>query len=341
VDGGAGTRAVTRRPHVPLIDVAPLVRGADDRAVANAIDESCRNTGFFAIVGHGVDPALCARVDAAARAFFARPEHEKAAIAMERGGRAWRGWFPVGGELTSAVPDRKEGIYFGAELGPDEPRVRAGVPLHGPNLFPREPAALRPAVLAYLDALTTLGHTVMRGIALGLGLDADWFARDLTREPTILFRIFRYPPVEPAATEPRGWGVGEHTDYGLLTILGQDPAGGLQVHTPDGWIDVAPRPDAFVCNIGDMLERMTAGQYRSTPHRVRSPQHGERLSFPFFFDPGWDAVVRAVPGLAAPAVASGRRRWDGADVHAIGGTYGEYLVGKVSKVFPALRDDVL
>ena len=113
---------------------------------------------------------------------------------MARGGRAWRGWFPVGGELTSGRPDRKEGIYFGAELPADDARVRAGRPLHGPNLFPAAPAGLRRAVLDYMDALTTLGQTVMRGIALGLGLDRDWFARDLTAEPVTLFRIFHYPP---------------------------------------------------------------------------------------------------------------------------------------------------
>ena len=55
---------------------------------------------------------------------------------MARGGRAWRGWFPFEGELTSGRPDRKEGIYFGEELPPDDPRVVRGTPLHGPNLFP-------------------------------------------------------------------------------------------------------------------------------------------------------------------------------------------------------------
>ena len=73
---------------------------------------------------------------------------------MVHGGRAWRGWFPVGGELTSGVPDRKEGIYFGAELGADDPRGARRAPLHGPNLFPRRPAGLRDAVLEYIDAMT-------------------------------------------------------------------------------------------------------------------------------------------------------------------------------------------
>ena len=66
---------------------------------------------------------------------------------MARGGRAWRGYFPVGGELTSGQPDLKEGLYFGAELPGDDPRVLAGLPLHGPNLFPRQVPGLRPPVL--------------------------------------------------------------------------------------------------------------------------------------------------------------------------------------------------
>ena len=124
---------------------------------------------------------------------------------MARGGRAWRGWFPVGGELTSGRPDRKEGIYFGAELGPDDPRVSAGLPLHGPNLFPARPAGLRDAVLAYMAAMTDLGHLLASAIARALGLADDWFATHLTADPTVLFRIFHYPP---AGADPRATGRG-------------------------------------------------------------------------------------------------------------------------------------
>ena len=102
---------------------------------------------------------------------------------MGHGGRAWRGWFPFEGELTSGRPDRKEGIYLGAELGPDHPQVQAGTPLHGANLFPTQVPELERAVLEYLDAMTSLGHTLMQGLALALGLDTDLVRRAPHRRP--------------------------------------------------------------------------------------------------------------------------------------------------------------
>ena len=202
---------------------------------------------------------------------------------MSHGGRAWRGYFRVGDELTSGKPDQKEGLYFGQELPVDHPLVLAGTPLHGPNLFPAQPAGLREAVLEYMAALTALGQRLMTGIAVGLGLHESYFADHGTREPLTLFRIFNYPP--PSKTDL--WGVGEHTDYGLLTILLQDDAGGLEVKSGATWVPAPPVPGSFVCNIGDMLDRMARGVYRSTPHRVSNAASIDRLSFPFFFDPNF------------------------------------------------------
>ncbi|HVM09111.1 MAG TPA: 2-oxoglutarate and iron-dependent oxygenase domain-containing protein [Acidimicrobiales bacterium] len=325
----------------PIIDVAPLLTdGGDPSAAAAAIDAACRDAGFFYVVGHGVEEERQQELEAAARRFFALADDRKRAIAMERGGLAWRGWFAVGDELTSGIPDNKEGLYFGQELGVDDPRVQAGVPLHGPNLFPQEVPELRDAVLDHIASMTAVGHAVMRGVALALGLDRDWFESTITRDPVVLFRIFHYPPHPPEDDER--WGVGEHSDYGLLTLLRQDDAGGLQVRGTDGWREAPPVPGSFVCNIGDMLERMTGGLYRSTPHRVRNTSGRSRLSFPFFFDPSWDAVIEPVPHVASRARADVTTpRWDGADLSTIEGTYGDYLVSKVSKVFPQLRQALL
>ena len=218
---------------LPVVDVAPSALGprppARCREVARQIEAACREHGFFYVTGHGVAPDLLARLTPACTAFFALPQAAKMEIAMARGGPAWRGYFPVGAELTSGQPDLKEGLYFGAELGRDDPRVRAGLPLHGRNLFPRQVPELRAAVLDYIGALTDLGQAVLRGVALSLGLDADYFAAGYTASPTVLFRVFRYPAPPPGDD---GWGAGEHTDYGLLTLLAQDANGGLQVRTP-------------------------------------------------------------------------------------------------------------
>jgi len=131
---------------LPIVHMAPLFdpAAADDQArVAAAIDAACREHGFFYVTGHGIGPDRFEAVEQAARRFFALPEPARAAIAMSRGGRTWRGWFPLGGELTSGRPDGKEGLYLGEDLGSDDPRVAAGWPLHGPNLWPAEVPELR------------------------------------------------------------------------------------------------------------------------------------------------------------------------------------------------------
>jgi isopenicillin N synthase-like dioxygenase len=118
------------------------------------------------------------------------------------------------------------------------------------------------------------------------------------------------------------------------------------VRTRGTWVDVPADPYVFVVNIGDMLEKMTGGLYRSNPHRVRNLSGQDRLSFPLFVDPSWDAQVTPLPEAA---VTGGPRqdvdadsRWDGQSVHAWEGVYGDYLTAKVAKVFPqlaaALRD---
>jgi isopenicillin N synthase-like dioxygenase len=140
---------------IPIVDVSALVRGLDEaRQVADEIGAACSDHGFFYVVGHGVDVALQDRLIAASQDFFALPDERKARIGMRQGGRAWRGWFALGDELTSGLPDQKEGVYFGEELPANDPRVAAGWPLHGRNLFPDEDVPdLRPVVLEGRTAL--------------------------------------------------------------------------------------------------------------------------------------------------------------------------------------------
>ena len=331
--------------HLPIIDMAPLFDRRDLAAragVAAEIARACEAHGFFYLTGHGVAPSVLADLEAASHRFFALPETAKLEIAMAKAGRAWRGYFPVGGELTSGRPDLKQGLYLGTELAEDHAKVRARTPMHGANLWPARVPELRRAAEAYMAGATRAAAALMEGFSLSLGLDDDYFRRAYTAEPTVLFRIFHYPATGPAGTDwAQSWGVGEHTDYGLLTLLAQDRHGGLQVKAPSGWIEAPPIEGALVCNIGDMLERLTGGRYRSTPHRVRNSSGHDRLSFPLFFDPDFAAPMTPLPGHAVTTRADGADRWDGLSVHAFEGTYGDYLLGKVAKVFPDLAPEAL
>lgn len=325
--------------EIPVIDISLLNDKYLAHRAAEAISRACREYGFFYVSGHGVSEELQRNLAEKSAQFFELPEAEKLKIAMHKGGKAWRGFFPVNAELTSGKPDKKEGIYFGTELNETHPDVKAGTPLHGKNLFPEQPQGFGDTVLQYMEAVTQTGHLIMKGIALSLGLPENYFYEKHTRDPLILFRIFHYPPQAETAQQ---WGVGEHTDYGLLTILLQDAVGGLQVKSKGRWIDAPPIPNTFICNIGDMLDRMTGGLYRSTPHRVLNTSGKSRYSFPLFFDPGFHSAVARIENIPESTVQDdSRERWDKANIHQFSGTYGDYLLGKVSKVFPDLKKDVL
>lgn len=330
--------------QVPIIDVSPLNGVGGLQKVATDLRKACTEYGFFYIHNHGISEQLQQDLETFSHQFFQLDIAEKMQIKMALGGKAWRGFFPVKGELTSGKPDLKEGIYFGSELDETDERVQAGWPMHGKNLFPVQIPAFRETVLTYIETITELGHQLMQGLSLSLGLDKAYFNGHFTHDPLTLFRIFHYPSAEKKPNDANLWGVGEHTDYGVLTILKQDSVGGLQIKSKGKWLEAPYIPNTFVCNIGDMLERMTGGYYRSTPHRVKNRTTKSRLSFPFFFDPNFEAEMHAIPldHLNLTTIEqTANERWDGANVHDFSGTYGDYVLGKVSKVFPQLKRAVI
>jgi isopenicillin N synthase-like dioxygenase len=291
--------------QIPVVDFAPFLHGsaAERKAVAHKIAEACRNIGFFYLINHGVPGALTERTFAEARRFFALPLEKKREIAIEKS-PCHRGYFGLGGENLDPKKQRyagdlKEGIKIGRDLAADHALVRAGTPLHGPDQWPTDLPGWREVMQESYDALVRLGREIMHALALALELPEDHFDRWLTG-PMATLGPLHYPPHEGRISESR-LGAGAHTDFGCLTILAQDPVGGLQVRNSAGeWIDAPYVAGSFVVNIGDMMERWTNGIFSSTVHRVINSSGKDRYSLPFFFDPDFNADLTCLETCWGP-----------------------------------------
>lgn len=285
---------------IPVVDIADLVSARDEAGVAARLGDAAERVGFLYVTGHGIPQTMIDAMFVEAEAFFERPLEQKMAAHIAN----WpvhRGYFPVFEENTdpTMTADLKEGFDLGRDLHADAPEVRAGLPLHGANQWPDHAPAFRRTAETYFAALSRLGERLMRGFAIALDLDPAFFEDKIDR-PLAQLRLLHYPP-QTGHVEAKTIGCGAHTDYGCLTILAQDPNGGLQVRNTAGdWIAAPPIPGAFVVNLGDQMARWTNGRFQATPHRVINVSGKERYSMPFFFDPNWDAEISCLPGCEIP-----------------------------------------
>jgi isopenicillin N synthase-like dioxygenase len=345
---------------IPIIDIEPLIYNNNNNNnnknyVIKQIRNACLQNGFFYVSNHGVDLNLIQELENLALKFFDQSVDIKSKIHMKQSGLHWKGFFALGEELTSGKPDNKEGIYFGEEYSLESEQVINKMAMHGPNQFPEPYNIWKTTVLKYMEELTTLGHIIMNAIALSLGLPSDFFEKQFCKpKPFTPFRIFRYPQGS------NNFGVGRHTDYGVLTILKQDDVGGLQVEDPitKEWIDAPPVKDTFVVNIGDMLQLWTNGLYKATPHRVKASLNKDRISMPFFFDPAFETKILSDDITNAMMKGDGvtninttkstkvkltnakgdvEKELTTDKVEAI--RYGDYITHKVAAVFPELFED--
>jgi len=275
--------------EIPILDVS-AIHGADAAMLgklATKFRETYGTTGFGYISNHGVDEALIERVFAASAKFHALSIDEKMQVELNAN---HRGFIPINTstDVNSKLadvkrPNQSESFMIMREDGPDAPDVLAGAYLAGPNQWP-DLMGFREDVIAYNNALSELGHKLMRVAAMSIGADPDVF-NGAFASPTTWLRLLFYPPTDPVEGDDL-FGSAPHTDFGCLTILAQDGVGGLQVQTPSGrWIDAPKIPGTFVVNVGDMLHRWSNGLLLSTPHRVINSSGRERYSCPFFYDP--------------------------------------------------------
>lgn len=334
---------------IPEVDLEQW-RGPDParRELADEVREICHQIGFFHMVGHGVDPDFLARHAELRSRFFALPEADKRRI-DKAASPHFRGWEPVGAELTGGKPDLREQLDLATEnpvrgLDLEPPYLR----LDGPNQWLPDDVlpGFRDHMASFFQQMAAVADELLGVLSLGLGLDEDHLRALFGARPMSLVKLISYPP-----TPPGGAGVNEHHDAGFITLLLQHEVGGLQVLSPDGaWIDVPPRTDAMVVNLGEMLQEMTGNYFVATTHRVITDQarfstgwfHGPDLETrldPLPLDAGLRAAVAASPRHANAGFMARREELesgvDGIESRSGAGVYGQQLWNYYRRSYPA------
>ena len=330
---------------IPEVDLAEW--STDPSAFADRIRRIAHEVGFFQLVGHGVSPAFIERHIEQQRRFFALPEVDKAAIDKMLSPH-FRGWERIGAELTGGQPDLREQLDLSVEhpvRGLDiEP---AYLRLDGPNQWLTEETlpGFRAHMGEFFTTMAALADTLLDAFSTALGLETDHLRTLFGERPLSFVKLISYP-----RTPPGGAGVNPHHDAGFLTLLLQHDAGGLQVRTPDGdWVDVPVRRDAFVVNIGEMLQEMTGNYFVATTHRVIAGEprqssawfHGPDLRTrldPLPLPASFAEAVEASPHHAAAGFMARRGEiesgLDGIASRSGAGVYGQQLWNYYCRSYP-------
>ncbi|TQS43186.1 isopenicillin N synthase family dioxygenase [Cryptosporangium phraense] len=270
------------------------------------IDEACRNVGFFQVVGHGIPQSLMDSVFDVADRFFGQELPAKMAWAspspeIERGYSA-KGTEGLAYSLgLEQPPDLFEAFTMGRDPLPDDPAYHTTEhTLFAENIWPDQPADLRPTLIEYWDNAERVVHRITSLMAVALGLDSNYFEAYTDKAvEAVRINYFEGRPGDTAL--PNQMGIGAHTDYGIVTVLLADQEPALQVYTKDEeWVYVAPVPGALVVNVGDLMARWTNDRWRSTLHRVMPVLSDDnsvrrRRSVPFFHEGNFDAIIECLP----------------------------------------------
>lgn len=284
---------------LPVIDLSALLSGTEEgrSAVARALGEAARTSGFFYITGHGVPDELIEAMFAASKEFHEKPRSFKM--------KYWSGFttnhrgyvpFEENGSDFPKVINFNEAWDMSYEAPDDHPDYVAGWRMTGPNVWPDIPG-WKDTVSAYYDAVFNLGLRLLDALALELGVATEELTQHITY-PTSQLRMLRYLENDMPATKDIV-GIQAHSDFECFTILLQGGPGLQVMNAEDVWIEAPPIPGCFIVNIGDIFETWSGGEFKSTQHRVVNSGN-ERYSFPLFFGLDYHAVVEPLEKFRTP-----------------------------------------
>ena len=302
--------------HVPVVDISPYTaRGTDaERAdTAAAVDQACRTVGFIQIVGHGIPRAAVDGLTAAMDSFFDLPlatKKESVVAGVNRGyspPKTEQLSLSLGVESATRMNDFFEAFNIGQGAGA-YPELDLPAEQYADNIWPASVPGFAERTTAWFAEAGRVARTMTTIFADALGLPSGYFAAYTDHSLDVL-RMNNYA-LPPGEIDLDGdlTGMGEHTDYGIVTVLWADRVAGLQVLADDGsWHDVLPEPGALLINLGDLTARWTNEVWKSTLHRVKPPVVNGRIerrrSAAYFHDGNVDAVISTLPGMVADGEA--------------------------------------
>jgi len=282
-------RGIMAISGIPAVDLSKFTEGnaEEQAAFVAALGKAFTEIGIVGVTNHGIPKEIIESFYSEAEGFFALDKEIKGKYEV-KGLAGQRGYTSFGKEHAkqSDVGDLKEFFQIGQEL-PEGVEVGDG---YSPNVTVDEKPDFLATGIELYRAFEQSGGALLEAIALYLGLDRDYFTPHITHGNSIL-RAIMYPPI---TEEPdSAIRAEEHEDINLITLLVGASADGLQVRPlGEDWIDVKAGGDAIVINVGDMLQRLTNNQLKSTTHRVVNPPrelwHTPRMSIPFFLHPKGD-----------------------------------------------------
>jgi isopenicillin N synthase-like dioxygenase len=279
-------------------DIQPVPLSLVDEdlpSAAAALGDAFARTGFAVVSDHGIPASVIKRALGASKALFALPESAKAAYVVPNGG-GQRGMTQFGIETAKGAlaRDLKEFWHIGREL----PEGHEFADLMPANVWPREWPDFQDAELALYEALEVTSLKILKALAVHLELAPDFFA-DPVRDGNSILRLLHYPPLRGG--EGGSIRAGAHEDINVITLLLGAEEAGLQLLDRQGqWRNIAAPEGTLVCNIGDMLQRLSGGRLPSTTHRVVNPAPERasvaRYSLPFFLHFRPDYLIETMPG---------------------------------------------
>jgi isopenicillin N synthase-like dioxygenase len=275
---------------IPSLDLNDF-RSADPAKKAQFVAQLGRafnNIGFVAIKNHGLTDALRENLYKEIKTFFYSDDELKQKYDIP-GISGQRGYIGKGKETAKGfkVADLKEFYHVGQEYVADGDPIWEEYP---DNIFPTEYPEFKKLTLETYYTFEEAGKSLLRAIAIYLGLDETYFEAKVKHGNSLLRAIHYFPILNPEALPEGAVRAAAHGDINLITLLMGASAEGLEVLRRDGqWIAITALPDQIIVNVGDMLDRLTNHKLKSTIHRVVNPPKEKmgtsRFSIPFFMHP--------------------------------------------------------